>query len=96
MAADGHQQGALGTGDYRFRPVPAGAGETARHLLAGRLPASISDYLGPYLPPDAGGAVWGGTIVPDPLSPWAGFALLCGYAVILIGAGAWRLRRWDA
>ena len=30
------------------------------------------------------------------LSPWAGFALLCGYAVVLIGFAAWRLRRVDA
>jgi hypothetical protein len=30
--------------------------------------------------------------MPNALSPWTGFALLCGYAVILIGAGAWRLR----
>ena len=85
---------ALGTGDYRFRPVPGpGAGETARHLLAGRLPASISNHLDPYLPSNAGGAIWGGAVnVQNPLSPWTGFALLCGYAVILIGAGAWRLR----
>ena len=65
-------------------------------LLASRLPASISNHLGQYLPPNAGGAIWGGTIVPNPLSPWTGFALLCGYAAILIGAGAWRLRRSDA
>ena len=30
------------------------------------------------------------------LSPWAGFALLCGYAVILIAAAGWRLRSADA
>jgi hypothetical protein len=30
--------------------------------------------------------------VQNPLSPWTGFALLRGYAVILTGAGAWRLR----
>ena len=65
-------------------------------LLAARLPAPVSDHLAPYLPPNAGGAIWDGTNVPDPLSPWTGFALLCGYAAILIGAGAWRLRRSDA
>jgi hypothetical protein len=94
VAADGHQQGALGTGDYRFRPVPGpGAEETARHLLARRLPASISNHLDPCLPPNAGGAIWGGAVnVQNPLSPWTGFALLCGYAAILIGARAWRPR----
>src|SRR5215467_7624824 len=66
-------------------------------LLATLLPASISDHLAQYLPPNAGGAIWGGAaLVPNALSPWTGFALLCGYAAILIGAGAWRLRRSDA
>jgi ABC-2 type transport system permease protein len=66
-------------------------------LLAMLLPASISNHLAQYLPSNAGGAIWGGAaFVPNPLSPWTGFALLCGYAAILIGAGAWRLRRSDA
>src|SRR5215469_4528068 len=66
-------------------------------LLATLLPASISDHLAPYLPSNAGGAIWGGTVnVQNPLSPWTGFALLCGYATILIAAAAWRLRRSDA
>jgi len=66
-------------------------------LLAGLLPASISGHLAPYLPPNAGSAIWGGAaLVPNALSPWTGFALLCGYAAVLIGAGAWRLRRSDA
>ena len=66
-------------------------------LLAMLLPASISDHLAPYLPSNAGGVLWGGAaFVPNALSPWTGFALLCGYAAILIGAGAWRLRRSDA
>jgi ABC-2 type transport system permease protein len=30
------------------------------------------------------------------MGPWTGFALLCGYAVVLVAAGAWRLRRGDA
>jgi len=34
--------------------------------------------------------------VSNALSPWTGFALLCGYAVILIAAAAWRLRDSDA
>ena len=66
-------------------------------LLATLLPASISDHLVQYLPSNAGAPVWGGAaFVPNALSPWTGFALLCGYAVTLIGAAAWRLRRSDA
>jgi ABC-2 type transport system permease protein len=65
--------------------------------LAGLLPASISNHLAQYLPSNAGGVLWGGAAnVHNALSPWTGFALLCGYAAVLIGAGAWRLRRSDA
>jgi ABC-2 type transport system permease protein len=65
--------------------------------LTGLLPASISDHLTPYLPSNAGEALWGGAAnVHNALSPWTGFALLCGYAVVLIAAAAWRLRRADA
>jgi ABC-2 type transport system permease protein len=61
------------------------------------LPASISDHLTQYLPSYAGEAVWGGARgITDALSPWTGFALLCGYAVVLIAAAAVRLRRVDA
>jgi hypothetical protein len=66
-------------------------------LLATLLPASISNHLAQYLPSNAGDAIWGGAaFVPNALSPWTGFALLCGYAAILTSAGAWRLRRSDA
>ena len=65
--------------------------------LTGLLPASISDHLTQYLPSYAGEAVWGGARgVTNALSPWTGFALLCGYAVVLIAAAALRLRRVDA
>ena len=65
--------------------------------LTGLLPASISDHIVQYLPSNAGEVLWGGTHgVANPLSPWTGFAVLCGYAVILIAGAAWRLRRADA
>ena len=65
--------------------------------LTGLLSASVSNHLAQYLPSNAGEALWGGTHgVTNVLSPWTGFAVLCGYAVILIAAGAWRLRRADA
>jgi ABC-2 type transport system permease protein len=65
--------------------------------LAGLLPSSVSDNLTPYLPSNAGAALYGGEMnSAHALSPWTGFALLCTYAVVLIGAAAWRLRRADA
>jgi ABC-2 type transport system permease protein len=61
------------------------------------LPTSIGIHLTPYLPSSAGEVLWGGARdVPGALSPWTGFTLLCGYAVVLIAAAAWRLRRADA
>jgi ABC-2 type transport system permease protein len=65
--------------------------------LTGLLPASVSAHVSQYLPSNAGEVLWGGTQgVANPLSPWTGFAVLCGYAVILIAGAAWRLRRADA
>jgi ABC-type transport system involved in multi-copper enzyme maturation permease subunit len=65
--------------------------------LTGLLPASVSNHLAQYLPSNAGEVLWGGTHgVQNALSPWTGFALLCGYAVVLIAAAAWRLRSVDA
>jgi ABC-2 type transport system permease protein len=52
--------------------------------------------LARFLPSTAGDALWGGTIGPRSMTPWSGFALLCGYAVALVAAAAWRLRRGDA
>lgn len=65
--------------------------------LTSLLPASISAHLAQYLPSNAGEVLWGGTRgLTNALSPWTGFAVLCGYAVVLIAAAAWRLRRADA
>jgi ABC-type transport system involved in multi-copper enzyme maturation permease subunit len=61
------------------------------------LPASVSDHLTPYLPSNAGEVIWGATRgMTHALSPWTGFALLCGYAAVLIAAAACRLRGTDA
>lgn len=59
------------------------------------LPRNVAG-LTRFLPSNAGDALWGGVIGPRSLSPWTGFALLCGYAVALVAVGAWRLRRGDA
>jgi ABC-type transport system involved in multi-copper enzyme maturation permease subunit len=61
------------------------------------LPSSISDAITPYLPLNAGTTV--ATVVfedPHHLSPWGGFALFCGYAVLAVLAGAISLARRDA
>ena len=65
-------------------------------IVVGALPHKITGFA-PYLPSNAGGALWGDPLTTThALSPWAGFAVLCGYAVVLTGLAAWRLRRRDA
>ena len=66
-------------------------------LVVAYLPASIKGFA-PYLPSNAGGTIWGAGKLfgGQQLSPWTGFAMLCGYAVVLTGLAAWRLRRRDA
>jgi ABC-type transport system involved in multi-copper enzyme maturation permease subunit len=66
-------------------------------IVTAYLPHSIRG-LAPYLPSNAGGALWGAGKLfgGQQLSPWNGFAVLCGYAVVLTGLAAWRLRRRDA
>jgi ABC-2 type transport system permease protein len=66
-------------------------------IVAGLLPHKITGFA-PYLPSNAGGALWGQPLLTNGhvLSPWTGFAVLCGYAVVLIAAAAWQLRRRDA
>jgi hypothetical protein len=61
------------------------------------LPSSVSDTIVPYLPLNAGTTV--ATVVfedPHHLTPWGGFALFCGYAVVAVLAGAISLARRDA
>jgi ABC-2 type transport system permease protein len=63
--------------------------------IIGLLPTSVADSINPYLPSNAGGAVW--TINPDPhtLAPWAGLALFAGYAALAIAIAAVLLNRRD-
>ena len=61
------------------------------------LPASVTDHFVAYLPSNLGGVLTGSTSgLAHPLAPWTGFGVLCGYAVVLLGFAAWRLRRVDA
>ena len=65
-------------------------------IVVGALPHTITGFA-PYLPSNAGGTLWGNPLTTtQALSPWTGFAVLCGYAVVLTGLAAWRLRRRDA
>ena len=65
-------------------------------IVVTALPHNISG-IAPYLPSNAGGALWGSPLGnAHALSPWTGFACLCGYAVVLIALAAWQLRRRDA
>ena len=66
-------------------------------LVAAYLPDSIKGFA-PYLPSNAGGDIWGAGKLfgGHQLGPWTGFAVLCGYAVVLTGLAAWRLRGRDA
>jgi ABC-2 type transport system permease protein len=59
------------------------------------LPTSWSDAINPYLPSSAANLLW--TITPEghTLSPWAGFALFCGYAAASVAIAAVLLLRRD-
>jgi ABC-2 type transport system permease protein len=62
--------------------------------LLAAMPERIADAAR-FLPSNAGGALARLTTGPTSMAPWTGFALLCGYAVVLTAAAAWRLRRTD-
>ena len=66
-------------------------------IVTNYLPHSITGFA-PYLPSNAGGDLWGAGKLfgGHQLSPWTGFAVLCGYAVVLTALAAWRLRHRDA
>jgi ABC-2 type transport system permease protein len=63
--------------------------------ILGLLPTSWSNAINPYLPSSAADVLW--TITPEghTLSPWAGFAVFCGYAAASIGIAAVLLLRRD-
>ena len=74
---------------YRHRQV-------ASRAYSSRAPPQNITGFAPYLPSNAGGALWGSPLgTAHALSPWTGFAVLCGYAAVLVGLAAWRLRRRD-
>ena len=60
------------------------------------LPDSWQTTIGPYLPSNAGSAIY--DLHPDPgtLAPWTGFGVFCLYAVAALAAAAAVLQRRDA
>jgi ABC-2 type transport system permease protein len=65
--------------------------------LTNLLPTTWTDQFVQYLPSNAGAVMLEGSFgVAHPLAPWTGFAVMCGYAAVLVGFAAWRLRRADA
>jgi ABC-2 type transport system permease protein len=68
-------------------------------ILVNFLPSSWQNDVVKWMPAEAGGQIW--TTVPNvgnpPLfGPWAGFAVLCAYAAIAIGAGMVLFRKRNA
>lgn len=61
------------------------------------LPASWTGHFVQYLPSTAGAMLFSGHYgIANPLAPWTGFAVMCAYAITLLGLAAWRLHRVDA
>jgi ABC-2 type transport system permease protein len=63
--------------------------------LASLLPDSWYDTLSPYLPSNAGGAVYALTESSDSLSPGAGIAVFAGWVLLTLIAASTRLKRTD-
>jgi len=69
-------------------------------LIVQALPMSISNAVARYLPANIGLVMFSTHGVPDRIgpafSPWAGFALLVAYTVVILAIGCWVLVRRDA
>lgn len=60
------------------------------------LPRGFREATGRYLPSSAGHTLWWPRPDEVVLRPWIGFAVLCAYACVALGAAALLLRRRDA
>jgi ABC-type transport system involved in multi-copper enzyme maturation permease subunit len=65
-------------------------------LISSLLGTWFTTHIGPYLPSNAGGSLVHVQHGTNTLSPWTGFAVMCGYAVAALALAAWALRRRDA
>ena len=66
-------------------------------VLAEALPSDWAANINPYLPSNAGEQLL--VVHPDAaatLSPWGGFAVFCGYALVVLILGGYLLKRRDA
>gem|GEM_PF-4397362 len=77
---------------------PAGGGQRESQRDAGDADHAVDPPLvGHVHRSNLGGVLTGGSSgLAHALAPWTGFGVLCGYAAVLIGIAAWRLRRVDA
>jgi ABC-2 type transport system permease protein len=68
-------------------------------VLINFLPSNWQDHVDKWIPFNAGSQIWSTIPVqgnPSMFSPWTGFAVFTGYAVIAIVAGAVAFRKRDA
>jgi ABC-2 type transport system permease protein len=69
-------------------------------IIVQALPTSISNAVARYLPANIGLVMFSTDGIPGRIehafSPWAGFALLMLYTVVILGLGCWVLVRRDA
>jgi ABC-2 type transport system permease protein len=68
-------------------------------IIIQALPSSISHAVGKYLPFNISDVMTSTRYTFDQapsLSPWAGFGLLCGYAVAALAVGGWLMVHRDA
>jgi hypothetical protein len=60
------------------------------------LPASIGNAIGKFLPSNIGSTLTSVHSVPNQLSPWVGFGVLCAWAAAALAVGGWLMVRRDA
>jgi ABC-2 type transport system permease protein len=65
-------------------------------VLTNLLPSNWADNVSPYLPGNAGNAMFALTHDSNTLSPGVGLAVFAGWTAVLLALGAWRLARTDA
>jgi ABC-2 type transport system permease protein len=65
-------------------------------IIVNFLPSNWNDAVSKYLPGNAGQAITNVVRDHNSLSPWAGFAVFCGYTIIFMIAAAVMLKRRDA
>jgi ABC-2 type transport system permease protein len=63
--------------------------------LVGLLPTGFSDAVSQYLPSNAGQSMYALHQASNSLSPGAGLAVFAGWAALLLGLAAYRLKRTD-